>query len=623
MRPGWTLALSVLLALALPSSPAPTAPGTDPLTYGGPVGRIAVSEWQVREDPGNVGIDAGWGAGGWTGPTVKVPWSPNAHPESLRGPDAERNFAGSRIWYRTTVEVPRAGRWVLDFQSVNHRATVWVDGKQVGPSHEGEFHPFAKHFRAPGPGSHTVVVRADYTGIERQNATGWHRTWFNFGGINREVTLRRVGQADIEAPMIFTRLGPESGDAYVTVRARLRNHGAARTVQLDGTLVHGDTLVDLPFPAVEVPGGARRTVQTRVRIADPLLWTPDDPALHELTLSLGGRSRWRARVGLRQLTWRGREVFLNGRRLHVHGASIHEDARGRGSALTARDMDDLVADLQEVGANVTRAHHPLAPALLERLDAAGILVYQELGPNDPPGGFSLKTPELRRQGRHRVRVSLDQLQRHPSIFAWTLANEAAGRGHNDGQRPWVDSIARMLHRRDPGRLVGVDLWGTYVPDSDAGLLMYRNLDMVGLTNYDGWYNDNHARGERLRAVLRASVDEVARAFPRKVIFLTEFGAEANDLNPPHRAGGYAFQARLLREHLRVYEADPRVAGMMIWILRDFAVTPAFKGGSIRQEVPDIRLMQGIVNKGLFDYRGRAKPAAAEVARLYKAWPTFR
>ena len=619
MRPGWSLALGALVLLALPASSA-TAPGAEPMTYGGPFGRVPLTDWVVRPDPRNVGIAAGWGDGEWEGRQVRVPWTPNAQPRRLRGPRAERNFAGSRTWYRTTFVLPRAGRYAIDFQSVNHRATVWIDGERVGRSHEGEFQPFTKVLQADGPGEHTVVVRADYTNIERQNATGWHRTWFNFGGINREVTVREVGRSDIRAPAIFTTV--EGSDAVVRVRARLRNHGTARTVRLAGTLSRDGESLAFAFPEVELPADGRRTVETELTVPDAALWTPDDPYLYDLQLEVPGEAQWRARVGLRELTWKGRDVFLNGERIRLYGASLHEDARGRGSALTAADMDALVEDLQAVGANVTRVHHPVAPALLERLDAAGIMAYVELGPNDPPGGFSLKTPELRRQGRRRIRVSVEQMQRHPSIFAWTLANEAAGRGNNDGQRPFVDNVAQELHRIDPGRLVGVDLWGTYVPDSDAGLLMYRNLDMVGLTNYDGWYNDNDARGEQLRAVLRASVDEVARAFPKKVIYLTEFGAEANGLNEPDEAGGYDFQSRVLREHLTVYQADRRVAGMMIWILRDFAVTPAFKGGSIRREVPDIKLVRGIVNKGLFDYRRNPKPAAEVVGRLYKAWPTF-
>jgi hypothetical protein len=625
MRPRRFLALGALLLPAwLPATLAPAAVlGAAPQTDGGPVGRVAIDRWVLRGDRANVGIGQGWGRGDFSGRDVSVPYSPNAQPDRLSGARGEINFAGSIAWYRASFGVPRAGRYAIDFQSVNHRATVWVDGERIGRSHEGEFQPFAKYFRADGPGRHSVVVRADYTDIERQNATGWHRTWFNYGGINREVTVRPVGRSDIHGPAVFTVVGASSGDAFVRVQVRLRNHGPARRIALRGWLSHGERSFRLPFPRVRVPAHGSRVVSAPLRILDPALWTIDDPQLHELALEVPGEAAWTGPVGLRELTWRGRNVYLNGRRVHFHGASLHEDARGRGSALTGADMDALVADLEEVGANVTRAHHPLAPALLERLDAAGILVYQEIGPNDPPGGFSLKTPALRRQGRQRIRVTLEQLQRHPSIFAWTLANEAAGRGHNDGQRPFVDNVAQELHRRDPGRMVGVDLWGTYVPDSDRGLQMYRHLDVVGLTNYDGWYNDNHARGPQLRRIIQRSVDEFASAFPDKVLLLTEFGAEANPRNPTDRAGGYAFQSRLLREHLRVYGSDPRVAGMMIWVLRDFAVTPAFAGGSIRREVPDIQLVRGIAQKGLFDYRGRPKPAAAMVARIFRGWPDLR
>ena len=625
MRPRRFLALGALLLPAvLPASLAPAAaPADGPLTRGGPAGRVVIDRWVLRADSANTGIARGWGRGTWSGREVTVPHSPNARPGQLRGRRGTDGFAGSIAWYRASFSVPAAGRYAIDFQSVNHRATVWIDGERIGRSHEGEFQPFAKHFRAAGPGRHSVVVRADYTDIERQNATGWHRTWWNFGGINREVTVRPVGRSDIRAPMVFTVLGRTSGDAVVRVHARLRNRGPARRIALRGTLNHGGRAIDLPFPRVRVPANSTRVVRARVRIAGPELWSPDDPQMHDLALEVPGEAAWSARVGLRELTWRGRDVYLNGRQVSFHGASLHEDARGRGSALTGPDMDGLVDDLERIEANVTRAHHPLAPALLERLDAAGILVYQEIGPNDPPGAFSLKTPALRRQGRQRIRVTLDQLQRHPSIFAWTLANEAAGRGHNDGQRFWVDNVAQELHRRDPGRMVGVDLWGRYVPASDRGLRMYRNLDVVGLTNYDGWYNDNDARGPRLRRIIGRTVDQFAHAFPNKVLMLTEFGAEANPRNASHRAGGYAFQTRLLREHLRVYRSDPRIAGMMIWLLRDFAVTPAFAGGSIRGEVPDIRLVRGIAQKGLIDYRGRPKPAAEVVARIFRAWPDLR
>ena len=96
--------------------------------------------------------------------------------------------------------------------------------------------------------------------------------------------------------------------------------------------------------------------------------------------------------------------------------------------------------------------------------------------------------------------------------------------------------------------------------------------------------------------------------------------------PDARREGFAEecrrQSRLLRDHITAYGSDSRISGMMLWILRDFAVPPTFAGGSVRREFPNIRLVRGINQKGLYNYRGHAKPSMPLVARLYGRMPTY-
>jgi hypothetical protein len=68
-------------------------------------------------------------------------------------------------------------------------------------------------------------------------------------------------------------------------------------------------------------------------------------------------------------------------------------------------MDAVVARLRAIGANAdARARkHPLSPALLERLDAAGILVWQGIGPVDSPGAWTSTTPARRARAERRAR----------------------------------------------------------------------------------------------------------------------------------------------------------------------------------------------------------------------------
>jgi hypothetical protein len=142
--------------------------------------------------------------------------------------------------------------------------------------------------------------------------------------------------------------------------------------------------------------------------------------------------------------------------------------------------------------------------------------------------------------------------------------------------------------------------------------------MIGWTNYIGWYESTHASADSLRSQIRSRLAAIRRVFPDKVIAVTEFGAEANGRNATTSPGGYAFQAHLLDLHLSTYASIPNLAGALVWNLRDFAVAPTFYGGSIKSQVPNIKLVRGINQKGLFDLRYKAKPSVQVVSGRFEA-----
>jgi hypothetical protein len=606
--------LLAVLALALPAAATGTASAQEvpPAGAAGPSGRTVLSgPWTVRVGGGDRARTRGWVAGAFRGLTVAAPYVPNALP--VTGPGVLLGYRGSVGWFRTAFSVPADGDYALRFESVHHRADVWLDGDRLG-THTGAYLPFEERFFATA-GRHMLVVRADWRGPARMKRAGWHRTWFNFGGLNREVTLRPLGDSEITAPTVRTVLAAD-GSARVDLSVHVHNLGPTRDVPVHGVLAHGaDAPVAVDFPATRIPAGHTRVVKARIVVGRPALWSPADPQLYDLSVQVPGESSWTGRSGLRELTWRGGRLFLNGARLVLRGASLQEDARGRGDALTAADMDELVADLKAIGANATRAQHPLSPALLERLDAAGILVWQGIGPVDAPGSWTSKTRAQQARARKRVRASVRQLQYHPSIVAWNLANEVAGNGHPGGQAAYVDDMARELHRRDPGRLVALDVWGVHPPDRLGR--MYRHVDAIGVTNYAGWYEATHSPRTAVAHLVRRRARSFERVFRGRVLVISEFGAEASGVNPRLVPGGYGFQTRLLATHIRAYAGDARLSGMLIWCLRDFAVAPTFAGGSIRKLVPGIHIVRGLNQKGLFTYGNRPKPAVHVVRAAFE------
>ncbi|HEX2084127.1 MAG TPA: glycoside hydrolase family 2 TIM barrel-domain containing protein, partial [Solirubrobacteraceae bacterium] len=584
--------------------------GGEPAVATGPPDRVALDgAWTVAADPRATGTGRGFQAGRFRGRQVELPYVPNAR--RITGARGERSHEGSVAWYRTTFRVPDDGRYALRFESVNHKASVWIDGRPAG-EHVGTYLPFEIDAELEGDTDHTLVVRADWRGPDEMKAEGWHRTWFNFGGINREITIRPLPDADVVAPTVRTRLRGE--EARVEVSAAVRNvAGTDEPLELHGTLRRGDNdPIELDFPEVRVPAGRSERVTTTVTVEDPDLWSPASPTLYDLELRAtdAGAPGWRARVGLREISRQGPTLLLNGRPVKLHGASLHEDAWPRGDGLHPRDMDEIVEGLKSIGANATRAQHALNPALLERLDEEGILVWLGIGPVDAPGAWTSRGARLEAQARERVRDSVAQLQTHPSIFAWNLANEVHPTGHPAGQAEYIAAAAAELQRRDPSRLVALDVWGSHPPREDTP--MYQDVDAIGWTNYIGWYHEPYATPEETEERIRTELAGLRAVFPDRVIVVTEFGAEGSPRNIDSDPGGLQFQADLLRTHIRTYASTPDLAGMLVWNLRDFAVAPSFNGGSITEVVDEISLVPGLNEKGLISYTGRPKPAAKAV-----------
>jgi hypothetical protein len=579
--------------------------------------RTALAHWLLRPDPHDRGLSLDWQGGGFQGTAVAVPSAIEA--SNYSGRSGLRNYEGSVAWYRSLIEATQAGEYAFRFASANYRATVWLDGHALG-SHRGAYLPFELH-AALSSGAHSLVVRIDWRDPGAQSREGFHRTWFNWGGLDGPVEVRRLGASELSGVSLHTRLATDAAgapSARVTIGVSIRNDGPARTLAADGALVRGGQSLPVHFPPVTLGPGQSQSVSSTVDVPQPALWSPAGPSLYRLEVSVPGESDYAAEVGLRELSWRSGSLYLNGRRLHLHGATIQQDARGHGDALTAADEDQIVRELRAIGANVARAQHPIDAGLLERLDAAGILVWQGVGPVEGAGVWYATTPGLRAGAEAQVRDAVAAEQLHPSVVAWNLLDEVAKNGQSGQEVQYVHSLARWLHASDPGRLVAVDVWGDH-PPARAGAL-YADVDAVAETDYSGWYDSPQDSAAQLRAQMRARLHTMEQTFPGRVLLISEFGAEANSLNPSSQPGGYGYQANLLAAHIRVYETDPRLAGMVVWLLRDYPLHPLFEGGSIHNKLPHVRLVEGLNGKGLFSYGGAAKPAAAAVGRLFRALP---
>lgn len=352
--------------------------------------------WEVRLEPG-----AEW----WP---IVVPFTFEA-PLSGIGAGTEIH---ERIRYRRTFTVPPGWdgrRTLLRFGAVDWRATVAVDGAEVG-THEGGYAHFTFDLgHLPAGGEHEVVVDVedpadDAAGQAKGKQRGSHDIWYTrTTGIWRSVWLEGVP------------------DEYIA--------DASLSVDTDGTVRAA------PGVQVDVIGfdGA------------PRLWSPGDPFLYDVELRLGD-DLVRSYVGFRTIETRGRELVLNGEPLFVRG--LLDQGYWPDGVYTPPSPDALRADVEAakaMGFNLARKHVKVEdPRWYAWCDRLGLLVAQDM-----PSSHDLSTEVARAGFTAEWTEIIGQLRGHPSIVMWIPINEDWGKPPPAYQR----ALVRATREADPSRPV--------------------------------------------------------------------------------------------------------------------------------------------------------------------------
>jgi beta-glucuronidase len=610
--------------VAPPPGPAYTAdtPVNRQLYRTGPDGRFLVSgAWLFRLDPEDLGLRQSFArapsTAGWT-QIASAPNAWNAQDES------EASMKGTVGWYRKDFRLPSASRrysWVIRFESVNYRSRVWLNGRLLG-TNKGAYLPF--EFRLPPSvlrpnGVNRLVIRVDNrryqtdfppSGLNIKGVpTGG---WWNYGGLLREVYLRRVDRVDFESVLVRPNLPCASCAANVEIRARMRN-AASSTQRVRVRVRFGDRTVDLGSASLRP--GRFAILRRSLRIGRPRLWSPASPHLYNVRFtartSSGSRASYFLQSGIRSIkVSNAGRLLLNGRPLNFRGVGLHEDARDVGFAIDNAVRRRLVADARDLGATLLRSHYPLHPYMHELADQQGMLIWSEIPVYAIKTEF-LKQRLVRQMAANELRDNILTNQNHPSVIVWSIANELSARP-GPVQAAYIARAARTAHSLDPSRPVGLAVAGYPNFGCQAA---YAPLDVIGINEYFGWYPGSTGQLAD-RTFLSGYLDSVRECYPNQAVVVSEFGAEANREGPVEEKGTFAFQRDFVNYHLGVLATKPWLSGAVYWALREFRVRPDWEGGNPRPHPP-------IHEKGLVTFDGGRKPAFFDVQRLFRATTQLR
>jgi beta-galactosidase/beta-glucuronidase len=306
---------------------------------------------------------------------------------------------------------------------------------------------------------------------------------------------------------------------------------------------------------------------------------------------------------------------LNNRALNLRGAAVHEDMPGDGAALTGHDMDEIVRELKELGANVTRAHYVLSEGLLRRLDRAGIMVWNEAPVWQRDHGANLLQYKLdRARAVAQVERTVKAARNHPAVIVHSVANELTFTpDRKPSTRRFLVTASERARDLDPTIPIALDIKGR---PGFSEQFTYQHFDVLGINQYFGWY-PWVADFTTLEPFLREMHDN----YPTKGLVMTEFGAEARpDMadRPASEKGSYAFQTMHLERTLAVVEELPFLSGAIHWTLREFEIFPGWSGGA-----PLGPGFNTIHHKGVITYTGERKPAWDVLHDEFARTPLYR
>lgn len=352
-----------------------------------------------------------------------------------------------RMWYRRKFDIPsswRNRRILMHFGAVDWESKVYINGREM-EHHAGGYDGFSVDITSalmPGSAQEIIVAVWDPSDAGAQPVGKQHNEprgiWYTpSSGIWQTVWIEPVPEVSISD----FRLVPDIDSK--TLEINLTARGESQDIEID--------VIALTEGSVVGSASGRPGEDFHLVLNHPILWSPEEPFLYEMKISLRRGeeildsvdsyfamreiSIGPDRQGITRILLNGEFVF----QLGPLDQGFWPD--GLYTAPTDAALRFDVEKMKDMGFNMVRKHVKVEP---ERwyywCDRLGLMVWQDM-----PSGKNT-TDEDKAQFERELRRVILNLYNHPSIIMWVPFNE--GWGQFDSPR-----IASWIKELDPSRLV--------------------------------------------------------------------------------------------------------------------------------------------------------------------------
>lgn len=507
---------------------------------------------------------------------------PGGPPEQKIVPSSYR-CVGEATYNRTFDTLLLSGRRLfLCFAGITYEGSVRVNGHDVGQM--GPFTPYEFDitlYVVPGANRLEVNVKDILAGY------GPLIGWESYAGLIREVYLEVRSASYIADYHWQTDLRDGYRLAHCTLDVAIESACTAGEGVLEGVLAyHGQVVQNIHNAISLVPGS--NTIHLACDVAEPRLWSPEEPNLYTLNLSLtcdaenvDALSR---EVGIKEFVVCGDKFKLNGQEVILHGVCRHDMwGEDQGHTLSHEQIEQDLRLIKELGANYVRlVHYPHDEYVVETADRLGLMVSGE--PMSWASDFSdvrvaVGTLECLRRLILRDRNKV-------SVIFWLCWNECQFKGS------YLREAHDLCRALDPTRPVSAA--NHQVPAATKLEFDRVGMDFYTFHPYGIWPDRVHAG---------FTIEQVLQLMPDKPVVFTEWGGwpvQGNYLTMDEFGRTFV---RFARQHV----PQPSLAGFAFWEWADMP-EPV-------REPPACH--NGLLNEGLVDVNRSKRPMYVAMASLFE------
>lgn len=360
--------------------------------------------------------------------------------------------------YQRSLHIPSAWkgkRLFLRFNGAQSVADVFINGRHIG-EHHGGYTAFTFEITHKvwygSDNSLLVVVSNAY----RNDVLPTSSEANIYGGLYRDVELIVTEQTTI-SPLYY---GTEGILVHQTSVSEERVSGRVEVALLGSKDSMHDVTLDILAPDgyVSLSKSVKAKIDGKLlsipfAIDNPELWSPTQPRLYTARVTIGNESV-EVTTGFRSIEVTTDKKFeINGRRIRIHGVTLHHDRMPSGNAITNKEYNADLALIREVGANAIRSTTgPHAQHLYNECDRLGILVWIDFPLTRAPFLSDIayySTARFEENGMQQMREIVLQNINHPSVAMWGVFSMM--RGTSSVKREYIKRLNSATKNLDTTR----------------------------------------------------------------------------------------------------------------------------------------------------------------------------